>query len=141
MGFPISSILAEIFLQHLDTNFYPKITRKNIQFIARYVDDIFIIYDANRTTAEDVLVDHNNMHSSFKYNLEFERDNIINFLDLKVHRKSKEFLIGVYRKLTFTYLTIPAELNHPMQHKSSPLHTCYTELIKYICLKMNILNN
>jgi hypothetical protein len=39
MGFPISSILAEIILQHLDTNFYTKITRKNIQNITRYLDD------------------------------------------------------------------------------------------------------
>jgi hypothetical protein len=39
MGFPISSILAEISLQNYDTNFYPKITRKNIQNITRYIDD------------------------------------------------------------------------------------------------------
>jgi hypothetical protein len=35
---------------------------------------IISIYDANRTTAEDILVYHNNMNSSLKYNLEFERD-------------------------------------------------------------------
>jgi hypothetical protein len=33
-----------------------------------------IIYDANRTTAEDILMYYNNMNSSLKYNLEFERD-------------------------------------------------------------------
>jgi hypothetical protein len=120
MGSPISSILAEIFLQHLETKFYPElICKRHTRYMVRYVDDVFIIYDETEATAEDILMDHNNMHPSMKYNLEVEHDSIINFLDLKTYRHSVKILIRIYRKPTFTDVTIPAESNHPMQYKTS----------------------
>jgi hypothetical protein len=87
--------------------------------MARYVDDVLIIQDSNKTTAQDILIAHNNMHPSIKYNLEVEHEGSINFLDLKIHRLSDEISIGVYRKPTFTDVMIPAQSNHPMQHKIS----------------------
>jgi hypothetical protein len=70
------------------------------------------IYNSNKTTAQDILIAHNNMHPSIKYNLEVEHEGSINFLDLKIRRHSDEISIGVYRKPTFTD-------DHPMQHKIS----------------------
>jgi hypothetical protein len=57
------------------------ISKTHIQYIARYADDILIIYDSNKTTAQDILIAHNNMYPSIKYNLEVEHEGIINFLD------------------------------------------------------------
>jgi hypothetical protein len=63
MGLPISSTLDEIFLQNLENEFYPNITStRNILYIARYVDDVLIVYDPATTKAEAILQDHNNMH-------------------------------------------------------------------------------
>jgi hypothetical protein len=64
MRSPISSILAEIFLQNLETRFYPDLirSRRHIQFIGKYVDDVLIICDSTKATAEDILSDHNNIH-------------------------------------------------------------------------------
>jgi hypothetical protein len=67
------------------------------------------MYDVTEATAEDILMDHNNMHPSMKYNLEVELDGIINFLDLNMNRHSNKILIRIYRKRTFTDITIPAE--------------------------------
>jgi hypothetical protein len=120
MGSPISSVLAKIFLQHLENKFYPEMIRKtHIQYIARYADDILIIYDSNKTTAQDILIARNNMYPSIKYNLEVEHEGIINFLDLKICRRSDEILIGIYRKPTFTDVMIPAQSIHPMQNNIS----------------------
>jgi hypothetical protein len=83
MGSPISSILAEIFLQNLETKFYPDlIRRRHTQFIARYVDDILIIYDSSKATAEEILAHFNNLHPSMQYNLEVEHNGSINFWTL-----------------------------------------------------------
>jgi hypothetical protein len=84
-----------------------------------YINDILIIHDSNKTTAQDILIAHNNMHTSIKYNLEVEHKGSINFLDLKIHRHSDEISIGVYHKPTFTDVMIPAQSNHPMHHKIS----------------------
>jgi hypothetical protein len=72
-----------------------------------YIDDILIIYDSNKTTAKDNLIAHNNMHSSFKYNLDVENEDSIDFVDL--HRDLDEISIGVYRKPNFTDVMIPAQ--------------------------------
>jgi hypothetical protein len=96
MGSSISYILAEIFLQNLEAKFYPEmICTRHIQYIFRHVDDIFIIYNETQTTAHDILMDHNRMHPSMKYNVEIEQDGMISFLDLKIHRHANETSVGI----------------------------------------------
>jgi hypothetical protein len=120
MGSPIYSILAEIFLQNLETKFYPDlIRRRHIQFIARYVDDILIIYDSTKATAEDILENHSNLHPAIKCNLEVEHNGSINFLVLNLFRLTNEILFGIHHKPAYTNIVIPAASNHPMQHKLS----------------------
>jgi hypothetical protein len=73
MGSPISSILAEIFLQNLENKWYPNmINNRHIQYIGRYVDDVLIEYDSALATANAILRDHNGMHPNIKYNVELE---------------------------------------------------------------------
>jgi len=46
--FPISSTVAEIFLQHIEnTHLKQLLDTKNIVFYTRYVDDILLVYDTN----------------------------------------------------------------------------------------------
>jgi hypothetical protein len=71
MGSPISSILAEIFLQDIENKYYPNIIKSiHILYITRYVDDILIISDVASTMAESILNDHNAMHQKLKYKME-----------------------------------------------------------------------
>jgi hypothetical protein len=95
MRSPISSIFAEIFLQNLEMKFYPHLicSRWRIQFIGKYVDDVLIICDSTKATAEDILADHNNLHPSMKYNLEVEHNGSINFLDLNLFRCTMKFCL------------------------------------------------
>jgi len=49
MGSPISSLIAEIFLQHYeDANIKQLLALKNIALYVRYVDDILVIYDTTK---------------------------------------------------------------------------------------------
>jgi hypothetical protein len=44
-----------------------------------------------------------------------------NYFDLKIHRHASETSIVIYRKPTFTDVIIPADSDHPKQHKTSSL--------------------
>ena len=53
MGSPISGLIAEVFLQHLeDTHIRHIMERQHITLYTRYVDDILIIYDNRHITPE-----------------------------------------------------------------------------------------
>jgi hypothetical protein len=60
MGTPSSSILSEIFLQHIEHTHIPNIATKHklINYL-RFVDDILLIFDSNITDIHSILTDFN----------------------------------------------------------------------------------
>jgi hypothetical protein len=123
MGSPISSILAEIFLQNLENKWYPSmINTRHIQYIGRYVDDVLIVYDSALSTADAILHDHNDMHSNIIYKMEIEKNEHISFLDLNIHRSPNKINLGIYRKPTYTDVVIPHSSNRPASHKFAAFH-------------------
>ena len=62
MGAPSSSILSEIFIQHIEHTHLPRLTHKH-KFINyfRYVD-ILLICDASRTDIHTILDDFSSIH-------------------------------------------------------------------------------
>jgi len=55
MGSPISSTLAEIYLQYLEEKYIKHcIKDKDILYYRRYVDDLLLIYDQNEISAEKI---------------------------------------------------------------------------------------
>ena len=55
MGSPISGIMTEIFLEHLEQSHVRSLLdSKHINFYAWYMDDILIIYDASRTNSDTI---------------------------------------------------------------------------------------
>jgi hypothetical protein len=126
MGSPISSILAEIFLQDLENKWYPNmINKRHIQYIGRYVDDVLSVYDSALATANAILRDHNDMHPNIKNNMEVEENEYISFLDLNIHRNLNKLDMGIYRKPTSTDVVIPHSSNHPASHKSAAFHSLH----------------
>ena len=70
MGSPISGLVAEIFLQfyeHLIVKYMVK--SNNIVFYNRCVDDILIIFDGHKVTAEEVLNYMYNIHKHIEFKL------------------------------------------------------------------------
>jgi hypothetical protein len=62
MGAPTSGLLAEFFLQHLESTHIPKLTIKHkLAGYYRYMDDILIIYDTSSSNMIDILRDFNNI--------------------------------------------------------------------------------
>jgi hypothetical protein len=88
MGSPISSVIAEIFLQHFEyIHIKQLLDTKNILLYTGYVDDSPNIYDATRTHPYAIDAHINQMHDNIKLNPTHENNMSINFLDLTITRK------------------------------------------------------
>ena len=73
MGSPLSSIVAEIFLQNYEDNYMKQfLETKNILYYTRYVDDIFIIYDETKTNAQIINTQINKIHNNMKFTPTYE---------------------------------------------------------------------
>jgi glycyl-tRNA synthetase beta subunit len=80
MGSPISSIVAEIFLQHLEKKYVKQLMdTKSTVLYTRYVDSILIIYDSNKIKPEPLHTHMNQIHTNIKLNPTQEDNRSINF--------------------------------------------------------------
>jgi hypothetical protein len=60
MGAPISAILAETYIQHMEhKQIYPVLLKHQIIGYYRYVDDTPIIYDQKKTNIDETLIGFN----------------------------------------------------------------------------------
>jgi hypothetical protein len=90
MGSPISSLIAEIFLQQYeDANIKHLLDTKKLAYYARYVDDILIIFDTTKINSHTVNTYISNIDSNIKLNTTYEEHNSIDFLDLTISRQHK----------------------------------------------------
>lgn len=83
MGFPLSSLLADIVMDDLETYCLNNLTFK-VPVYYRYVDDIFMIVP--RVKVDELLTTFNNYHHRLKFTFELELDSRINFLNTTVIR-------------------------------------------------------
>jgi hypothetical protein len=56
-------------------------------YYTKCVDDIFIIYDHNRTTPQQIREQFNKQHKAMKFTIADENSKQIAFLDLNIHNK------------------------------------------------------
>jgi hypothetical protein len=82
-----SSILSEIFLQHIEHAHIPRLSMKHkLVNYFQFVDDILLIFDTNKTNIHSILTDFNTLHPKLKFTAEIDHNNSINFLDTTIHR-------------------------------------------------------
>jgi hypothetical protein len=74
----------------------------------RYVDDILIICNRNKSNIEETLNHFNNMHHGK-----------INFLGNTIHVKDKQLEFSINRKPTQLDLILPNSSGHPYEHELS----------------------
>ena len=131
MGAPSSAILSEVFLQYLEhTKIADILVQHNIIGYFRYVDDILVIYDTNLTDINEIQTIFNTLTPTLKFTLEKESEHRINFLDLTIHNTESMFSFSIYRKPTSTDIIIPAESNHPPEHKHAYLRRLKTKTVR-----------
>jgi len=127
MGALSSSILSEIFLQHVEHTHIPHLSMKHkLVNYFRFVDDIPHIFDYNNTDIQSILTNLNTLHPNLKFTAEIEHNNAINFLDTTIHKPQDNIKISIYRKPTFTDTIIPNTSNHPSKHKYAAVWFLHT---------------
>ena len=122
MGSPSSSVLSELYIQHMEhTKATHTLTKPGIVAYFRYVDDILLIYNKRLIDIEDVLSSLNIFCPNLKFTLEREKDNKLNFLDINIEKTNTSFSYNIYRKDTTTDTIIPMDSNHPLEHKMAAI--------------------
>jgi hypothetical protein len=118
MGAPTSAILAEVHIQHLEhKQLYPILTRHQTMGHFRYVDDILMIYNKNKTNIHEIQAEFNKKATSIKFTIKEEYHNSINFLDITIYRKRTKLELGIYRKPTQTDTIKRNDSCHPYEQK------------------------
>ena len=138
MGSPVSNTIAEIFLQYLE-NMHLKqlLDTKTIVLYTWYVDDILIIFNTKRTTAETIHNYMNRIHPSLWFTPTYEQNNSISFLDLPIIRNPPKIEINIFRKPTTTETTI--KINFTSNHLTKYKMAAYCFLInRMISLPLTI---
>jgi hypothetical protein len=118
MGSPLSSIMTETYLQYFEELLIKHwLESREIIFYRRYVDDIFIIFDQNKTNIDMInsLLNTTIPHLEFTHTM--EENSTITYLDLNIQRNTRNLLLSIHRKPTQTDITIRHTSNHPTQHK------------------------
>nr|XP_022910425.1 uncharacterized protein LOC111421491 [Onthophagus taurus] len=120
MGSPLSGLLADFFIDKLETSFLQPDNEYNkyILFWKRYVDDILIIWDESSPRSLTELLQHvNTLHEKIEFTMENEHNGEINYLDLTLKRHNGEIKFDIYRKPTQTDVVIPFDSFHHYSHK------------------------
>jgi len=118
MGSPISSTLAETYLQYFEELMVKHwMETGEITYYRRYVDDIIIILDKNEVTEDSITSYMNNIHKHLEFILPEEENKNINYLDLFIHRGNNNLQLGIYRKPLQTDSTVHFTSIHPLEQK------------------------
>jgi hypothetical protein len=97
MGSPISGTLAEIYLQHIEELFIKHwIESQEIFYYERYVHDIIIIYDQNKTNKIAITNVMNGINEQLEFKATEEIKNSINHLDLTIKRNTNKTELDIY---------------------------------------------
>lgn len=132
MGSPLSSILAELFLNHIENKHLWSVNNKHknkIVFYYRYVDDTIVLFNGNNRQLTLLKNYLNSLHPNLQFTLEEEKDDSINFLDLTITKHNNKLQFKIYRKPTTTSMTIHSTSHHPHEHKMAAYNSFIHRLL------------
>ena len=119
MGSPLAPTLSNLFMGHLEQTFLQN-DKLNLKFYVRYVDDILAIFEDDDHLSFFNYI--NKWHSNMKFTTEVG-GKVLPFLDIDLDVSSNTLTTKVYRKPTYTGLTLNFRAICPMQWKISVLST------------------
>ena len=103
MGSPISDTVAEIFLQHLELlNIKHWLETREIIYYNRYVGDVIIIFDTNKTNENTIVYDMNATHHNLDFKPTQKNTNTISYLEITIKRDDNNLAINTHSKPTHT---------------------------------------
>ena len=102
MGSPLASILADIFMTHIEQQLEQYDHKNKIKIYLRYVDDTFIIINGKESDVKTLTDCFNELHPKLKFTREIEKNYELPFLHVKVLKRRTKYETTVYTKETNT---------------------------------------
>jgi hypothetical protein len=128
MGSPLSPLMADFFMNHLEKTITKLPLFKNLLFYFRYVDDILGLWVGTERQLDQFLTEINNINKSIKFTMEFG-DKTINFLDININILNNKLDFDIYRKETYTDNLIHNTSKHHPSQKLSVFHSLLHRLL------------
>jgi hypothetical protein len=116
MGSPLFPVLADLYMEKMETNIKVQDTGNHIKFWKRYVDDIFALI-SREGDPEAILAQANSISDTVKFMLENEREGSLAFLDVKITKSKSKLVTPVYRNSTDSGRYLHYKSNHPRSVK------------------------
>ncbi|CAF4942844.1 unnamed protein product, partial [Rotaria socialis] len=140
MGAPLAPIIADIFMAYLETTLMDELISLGVCEWHRYVDDTFVFINPN-ANVNDILSVLNFFHPPMKFTYKVEKDNELEFLEVKVIRIPERHTLEttIYRKPTFTGLITNWNSYVPIEYKKSSI-TSMTDRALRICSTYQLLS-
>ena len=128
MGNPISSILSDIDMEHLESYCISKLQSKPL-FYFRYVDDIVLCIHKNNI--DDTLKTFNSYDTNLEFTVERSNNNSISFLDMKIIiNEQRNIITNWYKKPTFSGRYLNYNSHHPLSNKIAIIYCLVDRAIK-----------
>jgi hypothetical protein len=109
--------LLIFFLQYIEHNFItPIINKYKILYYCRYIDEILILYNEEKSNIISILNEFNNIFPSLDFMCEMEDNNSPNFLDITINHN---LAFNIFRKPSASDTIINYHSCHPPEQKTS----------------------
>jgi hypothetical protein len=118
MGNPLSPVLANFFLEHVESELIPSFPGSKPFFFVRYVDDILAAVDA-KFDLNPFLTFLNSFYPSLNFTFEWETNSCMPFLDVLIIRSQTHLTFKVFRKSTHSNNYLHFFSFHPVSVKLS----------------------
>ena len=119
MGLPLGPTLANVFMSHVENNYFMS-PNNNVTFkpslYLRYIDDIFCVFKS-QDHIQHFLNMINSFHNNLQFTIEFSQNNILPFLDVSIKVEDNKCSTSVYRKPTYTNLLMNFSACCPFTYK------------------------
>lgn len=133
MGSPLAPILADLWLQKIEQKLN-KFSKNRPIIWARYVDDIFCLFDIPINKILEFHTRINKWHKNLKFTIEMESNKTLPFLDVLVthDQDHNQLTTSLYRKPTFTGLYLLWESCQNRKYKIGLIKTLVIRIYR-IC--------
>ncbi|XP_017484779.1 PREDICTED: uncharacterized protein LOC108373412 isoform X1 [Rhagoletis zephyria] len=131
MGNPLSPTIADIIMDDLLNATMielKEIYKIDIQFIVKYVDDIFAI--VKRKDVDIILKTLNKYHRKLQFTIETEANFRIPFLDVMIHRRNDSLILDWYSKPTSSGRLINYLSSQPSKYKINTAKNLINKILK-----------
>jgi len=117
MGFPLSPVIANFYMEYFETKAIEKATHKPACWY-RYVDDTFVIWPHGHEKLIEFLNHLNGIQNKIQFTMEIEEAGHLPLLDINIYWKI-DCSLGhkVYRKPTHTNLYLHQKSHHHPANK------------------------